>query len=119
MTAATAGPALPGRIRAFDLARGLAVGFMILIHVLGHFGDETTWATPAGVVVTFLGGPLAAPVFMFLMGASLSLSRRSGAASIARRAIPGSLCIVKTITAAVLSCTRSHCRKLSPLKVSD
>jgi len=87
MTATAAGPASPARIRAFDLARGLAVGFMILIHVLGHFGDEASWTSPIGAVVTFLGGPLAAPVFMFLMGASLAFSRRSTPGAIARRAI--------------------------------
>jgi uncharacterized membrane protein len=76
-----------GRIRAFDLARGLAVLFMILIHVLGHYGDPATWRTPVGAVIVFLGGPLAAPVFMFLMGASLALSRRSSGPAIARRGL--------------------------------
>ncbi len=85
--ATPAASATPGRIRAFDLARGLAVGFMILIHVLGHFGNAAAWASPIGAVVMFLGGPLAAPVFMFLMGASLALSRRSTALGIAQRGL--------------------------------
>jgi uncharacterized membrane protein len=76
-----------GRIRAFDLARGLAVLFMMLIHVLGHYGDPATWRTLVGAVIVFLGGPLAAPVFMFLMGASLALSRRSNALAIAQRGL--------------------------------
>ncbi len=49
-----------GRILAFDLARGLAIVFMILIHVLRHWGDPATWTTPIGTVISFLGGPLAA-----------------------------------------------------------
>jgi uncharacterized membrane protein len=75
------------RLRAFDLARGLAVLFMILIHVLGHYGTAETWGSPFGAIVMFLGGPLAAPVFMFLMGASLALSSRSDGRAIARRGV--------------------------------
>jgi uncharacterized membrane protein len=80
-------PPAEGRIRAFDLARGLAVAFMVLVHVLFHFGSPDAWTTPAGVVLIFLGGPLAAPVFMFLMGTSLAFSRRSTATGIARRGL--------------------------------
>jgi uncharacterized membrane protein len=75
------------RIRAFDLARGLAIVFMVMIHVLGHYGNEASWASPLGQVVIFLGGPTAAPVFMFLMGASLAFSRRASASGIARRGL--------------------------------
>ena len=65
------------RVLAFDLARGLAVFFMILIHVMRHWGEPSTWTTPIGILASFLGGPPAAPVFMFLMGASVAFSRRS------------------------------------------
>ena len=82
-----AAPVAGERIRAFDLARGLAVLFMILVHSLGHYGNSESWATPLGAVLVFLGGPAAAPVFMFLMGASLAFSRRSSAREIARRGL--------------------------------
>jgi uncharacterized membrane protein len=65
------------RVRAFDLAAGLAVFFMILVHVLWHWGAPATWTTPAGTVISLLGGPTGAPTFMFLMGASLAFSSRS------------------------------------------
>lgn len=65
------------RVRAFDLARGLAVLFMIGVHVLWHWGAPDTWTSPVGQVISFLGGPTAAPVFMFLMGASLAFSSRT------------------------------------------
>ncbi len=65
------------RVRAFDLARGLAVLFMIFVHVLWHWGAPATWVTPIGQAISFLGGPTAAPTFMFLMGASLAFSTRS------------------------------------------
>lgn len=76
-----------GRIVAFDLARGLAVLFMVLVHVLGHYGNDSAWASPIGQVVIFFGGPTAAPVFMFLMGASLAFSRRSTPRDVARRGL--------------------------------
>ena len=75
------------RVRGFDLARGLAVLFMILVHVLWHWGAPETWSTPIGVAISFLGGPTAAPVFMFLMGASLAFSSRSSFRSLLARGL--------------------------------
>src|SRR6185369_9651251 len=75
------------RVRAFYLARGLAVIFMIGVHVLWHWGAPDTWTTPIGEVISVLGGPTAAPVFMFLMGASLAFSSRSGFGSLASRGL--------------------------------
>jgi uncharacterized membrane protein len=75
------------RVRAFDLARGLAVVFMIGVHVLWHWGAPDTWTTPIGQVISFLGGPTAAPVFMFLMGASLAFSSRTSFRSLAVRGL--------------------------------
>lgn len=65
------------RVRGFDLARGLAVLFMIGVHVLWHWGAPDTWTSPIGQVISLAGGPTAAPVFMFLMGASLAFSSRT------------------------------------------
>jgi uncharacterized membrane protein len=71
------GSGVAERVRAFDLARGLAVAFMVLVHVLWHWGRPDTVATPLGTAISFLGGPPAAPVFMTLMGASLAFSSRA------------------------------------------
>jgi uncharacterized membrane protein len=84
---AVTGTASRERIRAFDLARGLAVMFMIGVHVLFHWGAPDTWTTPIGQVIGFLGGPTAAPVFMFLMGASLAFSSRSSFGSLVVRGL--------------------------------
>jgi len=84
---AVTGLATPDRIRAFDLARGLAIVFMIGVHVLWHWGAPDTWTTPIGQVISFLGGPTAAPVFMFLMGASLAFSSRASFSSLAVRGL--------------------------------
>lgn len=45
---AVTGIATRERIRAFDLAAGLAVFFMILVHILWHWGAPETWTTPIG-----------------------------------------------------------------------
>lgn len=75
------------RVRAFDLARGLAIVFMIGVHVLWHWGAPDTWTSPIGQVISFLGGPTAAPVFMFLMGASLAFSSRTSFSALAVRGL--------------------------------
>lgn len=75
------------RIAALDLARGFAVWFMISVHVLQEWGSEATNTSALGRVVTFLGSPPAAPVFMFLMGASLAFSRRAGVPRMAWRGL--------------------------------
>jgi len=84
---AITGLAATDRVRAFDLARGLAIVFMIGVHVLWHWGAPDTWTSPIGQVISFLGGPTAAPVFMFLMGASLAFSSRSSFGSLAVRGL--------------------------------
>jgi uncharacterized membrane protein len=84
---AVTGAASRERIRGFDLARGLAILFMIGVHVLFHWGAPETWTSPVGQAIGFLGGPTAAPVFMFLMGASLAFSSRSSFASLAVRGL--------------------------------
>ncbi len=58
------------RLEFVDLARGMAVIFMIAVHVLMVYANNTVKESPFGVIVEFLGGPPAAPVFMFLMGLS-------------------------------------------------
>jgi len=84
---AVTGLAARDRIRGFDLARGLAVVFMIGVHVLWHWGAPETWTSPIGQVISFLGGPTAAPVFMFLMGASLAFSSRTSFGSLVARGL--------------------------------
>jgi uncharacterized membrane protein len=62
---------------ALDVARGLAVCFMILIHVMEIFSRPEVNDTVVGYLVGFLGGPPAAPVFMFLMGMGSVFSTRA------------------------------------------
>jgi len=65
------------RIRFIDLARGLALLFMVSVHVLEEMTSPAVQGSWFGRVVEFLGGPPAAPVFMFLMGVAFLMSRRN------------------------------------------
>ena len=84
---AVTGLARSERVRAFDLAAGLAVFFMILVHILWHWGQPSTWTTPIGEAISFAAGPTAAPVFVFLMGASLGATERTSFRSLAARGL--------------------------------
>jgi uncharacterized membrane protein len=58
---------------------------MIGVHVLWHWGAPDTWTSPIGQVISLAGGPTAAPVFMFLMGASIAFSSRTSFRSLVVR----------------------------------
>ncbi len=75
------------RVRALDLAAGLAVFFMILVHVLWHWGRPETWTTPVGEAISYAAGPTAAPVFTFLMGVSLGAAPRSSLRTLVARGL--------------------------------
>ena len=75
------------RVRALDLAAGLAVFFMILVHVLWHWGAPGTWTTPIGLAISYAAGPTAAPVFTFLMGVSIGAASHSGLGTLVARGL--------------------------------
>ncbi len=62
------GPSKAKRIRSFDLARGLAILFMIFQHCVLMYGTEEMSEEIPGATLYILGTAPAAPVFMFLMG---------------------------------------------------
>lgn len=70
-----------------DAARGLAVFFMIAVHVLEILGDNSVLDSWYGYVVGFLGGPPAAPVFMALLGVGLVYGRNTTVPVLARRGL--------------------------------
>jgi uncharacterized membrane protein len=65
------------RLLSIDLARGMAVFFMIAVHTLEVFANPEVKNSILGQIIEFLGGPPAAPVFMTLMGFSFIYSRKS------------------------------------------
>ncbi len=59
-----------------DIVRGLAVFFMILVHVSGEFLNESANDTLFSKVIDFMGCVPAAPVFMFIMGVGIVYSKK-------------------------------------------
>ena len=76
-----------GRVLAFDIARGVAVFGMIVIHVQKHWGQQEPWFGLPNLFLSVIGGPLAAPEFMLVMGASVAWSHRTDARSLAKRGV--------------------------------
>ncbi|MGD9902702.1 MAG: heparan-alpha-glucosaminide N-acetyltransferase domain-containing protein [Vicinamibacterales bacterium] len=78
---ALSGPAAPARRLWLDWARGLAVGLMVLAHVVDAWTRDADRDRTAFYWATFVGG-LAAPAFLFLAGLGSALSgaakRRAG-----------------------------------------
>ncbi len=75
-----------GRQQELDWARGLAVFFMVLVHVKMELpGFPLT--QPYSKAIEFLGPPLAAPTFMILMGAGIVFSKSGTAQTLALRGV--------------------------------
>lgn len=80
---------LPNRGRQFelDIVRGLAVIFMIVVHVVITFANDAASETAFAQVSDLFGGVPAAPVFMFLLGVGVVYSRKSDAISLFKRGV--------------------------------
>ena len=80
-----------GRQTELDIAKGIAIVFMVFSHafeIMGWFFDpEISTDIAYGIFDRFLGGVFAAPVFMFCMGIGFSYSRKNSAGDIFRRAL--------------------------------
>lgn len=67
-----------------DVLKGLAVIFMIQVHIMEVFADTSIYHSLAGRISLFLGGPPAAPVFMAVMGYFLASSSKGIVATLTR-----------------------------------
>ncbi|MGL4737738.1 MAG: heparan-alpha-glucosaminide N-acetyltransferase domain-containing protein [Cellulosilyticaceae bacterium] len=76
-----------GRQLEIDMARGLAVLFMIIIHVQIYFANPVTTDSYLAGINDFLGDIPAAPMFMFLLGVGINYSRKNDAALTFKRGI--------------------------------
>lgn len=70
-------PTKKARIASLDFARGMAVLFMVLVHVLDFYGQSSVHDTMIGTIVEYLGAYPAAPVFMFIMGVFIASSTQT------------------------------------------
>lgn len=59
-----------------DLLKGVAVVFMIMIHLTNNLATLQIEKSAVGEFINFLGGPPAAPLFMIIMGYFLGFSKR-------------------------------------------
>lgn len=66
-----------GRQIELDIAKWLAVFFMVLIHTQEYFSSIITKWTNLGNIIEILGWVPAAPVFMFLLGLGIVYSSKS------------------------------------------
>ncbi len=75
------------RMGAFDLARGLAILFMVLIHVLIFYGQPQVQDNLFGILIEALGSWPAAPVFVFIMGVFITYTKHNNLQKGLRRAV--------------------------------
>jgi uncharacterized membrane protein len=67
-----------------DLLKGLAVIFMVQVHLMELFAQQNIFDSALGSLSLFLGGPPAAPIFMAVMGYFLLFTKSTFARLIAR-----------------------------------
>jgi len=71
----------------FDVAKVLAIFFMIIIHVADNMGTITGTQGTVPILLDFIGGPLAAPVFMFAMGVGMVYTKHDTPRDFAKRGV--------------------------------
>lgn len=70
-----------------DCAKGVAVIFMVWVHVNEYYQSEAYEGGIYNRLVEFLGSPPAAPVFMFLLGVGVVYTRHKKASQLAARGV--------------------------------
>ncbi len=65
------------RNQTADVLKGLAVIFMIQVHIMEQFSSIATNNSVLGRIFYFLGGPFCAPIFLGVMGYFLAVSKQS------------------------------------------
>ena len=79
-----------GRQGELDVAKALAIPYMVIVHVYEEMSVVDYGARPDSLlrgVIEFLGGPLAAPVFMFAMGVGMVYTRHRNPRAFALRGL--------------------------------
>ena len=79
-----------GRQPELDVAKVFAILYMVIIHVYEEMSVVRYWSRPDTVfriILEFLGGPLAAPVFMFAMGVGMVYTRHRSPRAFAMRGL--------------------------------
>ena len=72
-----------GRQVEIDIAKGLAIIYMVLVHTTEYFFDGSN--SLAESIIEFLGSPPGAPIFMFALGIGIVYSRNNTWQQLAKR----------------------------------
>ena len=64
------------RFQTADLLKGLAVFFMIQVHIMEQFTSHEVYTSYIGKLSLFIGGPFCAPIFLAVMGYFLATSSK-------------------------------------------
>ncbi|MCR8744679.1 acyltransferase [Romboutsia lituseburensis] len=73
--------------KELDLAKGLAILFMVWVHVNEYYQSPKIEGGFYNRLVEFLGSPMSAPIFIILIGVGIVYSRRSTAKYLFKRGI--------------------------------
>ena len=65
------------RIQTFDLLKGVAVIFMIQVHIVELFAVQSFFDSQTGKILLFLGGPPVAPFFLITFGFFIAKSKKN------------------------------------------
>ena len=65
------------RNRTADLLKGIAVIFMVQVHLMELFAKQEIYDSFTGKLSLYLGGPPAAPIFMAVMGYYIAVSKKT------------------------------------------
>ncbi len=90
-----------------DWLKIFAIFFMVIIHVyeeLSIINHDIMPDSAFRIIIEFLGGPLAAPVFMFSMGIGMVYTKNASAEAFAKRGIKLLVLGYLSIQSKVLQC---------------
>lgn len=79
-----------GRQLELDVAKVFAIFYMVIVHVYEEMSAVNYWAMPDSLfraAIEFIGGPLAAPVFMFAMGVGMVYTKHRNPRAFAIRGL--------------------------------
>ncbi|MDO4545839.1 MAG: heparan-alpha-glucosaminide N-acetyltransferase domain-containing protein [Bacillota bacterium] len=76
-----------GRQFELDIAKGLAVVFMIMVHTQLYFASGAASEQAFGTIVDYLGGPPSAVVFMFVLGVGIVYTKKSSFVEFLKRGV--------------------------------
>ena len=65
------------RTQIADVLKGIAVLFMIQVHIVELFADNLFYTSYLGKILLFMGGPPVAPVFVLLFGYFIAKSQKT------------------------------------------